>query len=275
MKAISKVVAVLAVGALALGMFGCSSGSNASADSETTYTSEDINAQEITINKSGYSVVPSTTIDAEGNQVPISEINFAFTVNNPNTGYVAQNIPFNVNGYNTNGEVVFSGGATCMYLYPGIETAISGTTSLSAVEGMDQNVTEFTVEPLTSNIEWLKTGLSDADIQNMFTVENETLENADGGLSLSATVTGDLADQNKIFKVADLEDTLEAHAIVILYDANGNIVYGSESTNILIDQTTLDNAKDENGNPLISNLSISMPNAPEYSDYQLFVMPSL
>lgn len=276
MKAISKVVAVLAVSALAFGMFGCSGGSDAAPDETKTYTSEEINASDIFVQKSGYSEVQQSSVDADGNEVQVPAIDFAFIVKNNNTGYVAQNVPFNVNGYNANGEIVFSGGATCMYIYPGIDTAVSGSTTISAAEGMDTAITEFTVEPLMSTVEWLKTGLSDSEIASMFTVDNATAERTDTGLSVNATVTGDLAKADKIYKVADLEGTLEGHCVAIFTDAEGNIVFGSDSTNVLIDQTMLDNAKNagEDAAPL-NNVSITIQDAPDYTDFQLYVMPGL
>ena len=280
MKAISKVVAVLAVSALAFGMFGCSSNSgsvNTNADEAQTYTSEEIGASDITVEKSGYSSVEQTTIDADGNEVPVPAIDFAFIVKNNNTGYVAQNVPFNVNGYNANGEIVFSGGATCMYVYPGIDTAVSGTTTIAPAEGIDTNITEFTVEPLMSTVEWLKTGLSDAEIAGMFTVDNATAERTKTGLNINATVTGDIADGDKIFKVADLENTLEGHCVAIFTDESGNILFGSDSTNVLIDQTTIDSVQAAGGEEAapLNNVSITIQNAPEYADFQLYVMPGL
>lgn len=280
MKAISKVVAVLAVSALAFGMFGCSSNSgsvNTNADEAQTYTSEEIGASDITVEKSGYSSVEQTTIDADGNEVPVPAIDFAFIVKNNNTGYVAQNVPFNVNGYNANGEIVFSGGATCMYVYPGIDTAVSGTTTIAPAEGIDTNITEFTVEPLMSTVEWLKTGLSDAEIAGMFTVDNAPAERTETGLNINATVTGDIADGDKIFKVADLENTLEGHCVAIFTDESGNILFGSDSTNVLIDQTTIDSVQAAGGEEAapLNNVSITIQNAPEYADFQLYVMPGL
>lgn len=278
MKAISKVVAAVAVSALAFGMFGCSSNDAATttnAAEAVTHTSEEINAQDIAVQKSGYSWTTTQSVDADGNTVDTPSIDFAFTVRNPNAGYVAQNVPFNVNGYNAAGEIVFSGGATCMYIYPGIETAVSGTTSVSQQEGMDTTVTQFTVEPLLSTVEWLDTKLTDQQIADMFTVDNATAERTDNVLNVTASVTGDPADGDKIYKVADLEGTLEGHCIAIFYDADGNILFGSDSTNVLIDQTTVDNANTEGDATPINNVSISITNAPEYSDFELFVMPGL
>lgn len=280
MKAISKIVAVLAVSALAFGMFGCSSESSSSttnADEAQTYSSQDINASDISIEKSGYVQTTQTSVDADGNEISVPAVDFAFVVKNNNAGYVAENVPFNVNGYNASGEVVFSGGASCMYIYPGIETAVSGNTALNVVEGMDTTVTEFTVEPLMSTVEWLKTGLTDSEIANMFTVQDATAERTDTGVNVTASVTGDLADSEKIFKVVDFENTLEGHCIAIFTDEAGNILFGSDSTNVLIDQTTLDNAQSAQGADAapLNNVTISIPNAPEYADFQLYVMPSL
>ena len=280
MKAISKVVAVLAVSALAFGMFGCSSSSEpttTNADEAKKYTSEEIKASDITVEKSGYSEVTQTTIDADGNEVPVPAINFAFIVKNSNAGYVAENVPFNVNGYNANGEIVFSGGANCMYIYPGIDTAVSGTTTIAPAEGIDTTIAEFTVEPLMSTVEWLKTGLSDSEIASMFTVENATAERVDADLNISATVTGDLADGDKIYKIVDLENTLEGHCIAIFTDAEGNIIFGSDSTNVLIDQATLDSIQSTEGDDAapMNNVSMMVQNAPEYADFQIYVMPGL
>lgn len=277
MKAISKVIAVLAVSALAFGMFGCSGSSDSTttnADEAQTYSSDEINASDITVEKSGYSMTEQTTIDAEGNEVPVPAINYAFLVQNNNAGYVAQNVPFNVYGYNANGDTVFSGGATCMYIYPGIQTAVSGTTTYTPVEGIDTNIVEFTVEPLMSTVDWLKTGLSDSEIANMFTVQNASADRTETGVTINASVTGDIADADKIYKVADLENTLEGHCVAVFTDADGNIIFGSDSTNILIDQTTLDNAQENDGVSL-NNVSVTVPNAPEYADFQLYVMPGL
>lgn len=280
MKAITKIVAVATVCALAFGMVGCAGGSKSkqtttNADEAVTHTSEDIKAQDITVVASGYTQSTSETIDADGNTVENPIIEFAFTAKNPNSGYVAQNVPFNVNGYNSNGDVVFSGGATCMYIYPGIETAVSGTTAITASEGVDTKVTAFTVEPLMATVDWLDTSLSDTEIADMFTVNDVTAERNDGTVNISATVLGDLADADKIYKIANLENTLEGHCVVIFYNAEGDIVFGSDSTNVLIDQNTLDNAKANGDSAPISNVSISIPNAPEYSTYNMFVMPSL
>lgn len=280
MKAISKVVAATAACALALGMFGCSSGTTTTTDASeaTTYTSEDISAEDIAVQSSGYSLTTTETVDAEGNTVATPAVDYAFIVRNPNSGYVAQNVPFNVNGYNAAGEVVFSGGATCMYIYPGIDTAVSGTTTISAAEGVDTNITQFTVEPLLSTVEWLDTNLSDQQIADMFTVSGVSAERVESTLNVTASVTGDISYAEKIYKVADLEDTLEGHCVAIFYDAEGNILFGSDSTNVLIDQTTLDNAETTGEGEdavQLNNVSVSISNAPEYADVELFVMPSL
>lgn len=277
MKAISKIIAVLAVGALAFGMFGCSGGSGSTttnADEAQTYTSEDINASDIAIEKSGYSLIEQTTIDADGNEVPVPAINYAFIVNNNNAGYVAQNVPFNINGFNAKGETVFSGGATAMYVYPGIDTALSGSTTYTPVEGIDNNIVEFTVEPLMSTVDWLKTSLTDSEIQNMFTVENVSADRTDDGVNINASITGDVADGDKIFKVADLEGTLEGHCVAIFTNEAGDIIYGSDSANVLIDQDMLDNIQGEDGAQL-NNVSIMVPKVPDYADFQLYVMPGL
>lgn len=281
MKAISKIASAAAACALALGMFGCSGGAATTTTTDsseaTTHTSEEINAEDITVQSSGYSLTVTDTVDAEGNTVEAPSVDYAFIVRNPNDGYVAQNVPFNVNGYNAAGEIVFSGGATCMYIYPGVDTAVSGSTIISVAEGMDANIAQFTVEPLLSAVEWLDTNLSDQQIADMFTVGEASAERVDDMLDVRASVTGDISYADKIYKIVDLENTLEGHCVVIFYDAEGNILFGSDSTNVLIDETTLDNVADtddENGAAL-DNVFLSIENAPEYADFKVFVMPGL
>lgn len=274
MKAISKVVAVAAASMLALSMVGCGGEKvSTNPDEAKVYTAEEASAQDITVTKSGYSIVEAPTIDSEGNETTAPQVDFAFVVNNPNSGYVAQNVPFNITGYNSNGETVFSGGATCMYLYPGIDTAISGSTTISDVEDLDTTIETFSVEPILSTVEYLKTGLTNDQIANMFDVNNLNVTETEGVINISASVTGDLADGDKIFKVADLEGTLEGHAVVIFFDGEGNIIYGSDSTNILIDQTTLDMQKD--AETQLDNVSLSLTGMPAYGSYQMYVMPGL
>ena len=229
---------------------------------------------------SGANAANSSSVDTSSQtsqDYTLRTANDSTTVITTATVPLTQTVPFNVNGYNANGEIVFSGGATCMYIYPGIDTAVSGTTTISPAEGVDTTIAEFTVEPLMSTVEWLKTGLSDADIAGMFTVENATAERTETGLNVSATVTGDLADGDKIYKVADLENTLEGHCIAIFTDADGNILFGSDSTNVLIDQTTLDSIKSTQGDDAapLNNVSITISDAPEYADFQIYVMPGL
>lgn len=278
MKAISKVVAVLAVSALAFGMFGCSNDSSSSTtnpDEAQTYTSEDIKATDISVEKSGFSIVEDTSVDADGNEITVPAADYAFVVQNNNAGYVAQNVPFNVNGYNANGEVVFSGGASCMFIYPGIQTAVSGNTAITAEEGVDTNVVELTVEPLMSTVEWLKTGLTDSEIANMFTVENATAERTESGLQITASITGNMSDVDKVYKIANLETpTLEGHWIAIFTDANGNILFGSDSSPVMIDQAMMDSAQGEDGVEL-NNASATITNAPDYAEFEIYVMPSL
>lgn len=287
MKKAGKVLAAFTAAALAfgvVGMAGCSS-SDTKADDSTVYEADSINAQDITVTNSGYSVHDVEGLDADGNSVMNVEANYAFLVENPNTGYVAQNVPFSINAYNAAGETVFSAGNSVMYLYPGITTAVSGTTTFQPTDEIDQTVTTFEVVPVLTGIEYLKTGLSNGEIADMFKVNNpEVTENPEGdavgsdqvSYTVSASISGDLADGTKIFKVADLENTLEGHAVAVFTDAEGNIVYGTDPSNILIDETTADMLKQttEDGSPM-SNFSVSLSWLPEYQNFQIYVMPGL
>lgn len=278
MKALKKVVATAAVCALAFGVVGCGGGdkpATTNADEAATHTSEEIKAQDITVEQSGYSLTTTEGIGPDGKTTKTPAVDYAFIVKNPNTGYVAQNVPFNVNGYNAAGEVVFSGGASCMYIYPGIETAISGTANISAAEGLDTKITQFTVEPLLSTVEWLETKLTPDQLNGMFKTSDVQTTDVDGTLNLTASVTGDISYADKIYRIVDLENTLEGHAVAVFYNDAGDIVFGSDSTNVLIDQTTMDNAKNAGEGAPINNVTVTVQNPPAYKEVKLFVMPSL
>lgn len=280
-----KIAATLAAGALAFGMFGmlgCSGTSGASdvsLDDAQRYSAEEAGASALVVEKSGFSVVNQTVTNDEGAEVVVPAINYAFLVKNDNAGYVAENVPFMVTGLNAAGDSIFSDVANCMFVYPGIDTAVSGTAAIPEDAGVDQMIETLSVEPLTDNVEWLKTGLSNAQIAKLFTIDNATAERVESDVVVNAAVTGDVADAGKVFRIVETEGTLEGHCVAVFTDAEGNILFGSEPTNVLIDQETLDSMRPAEGADaeaaLAGNVSVVVENAPDYADFRLYVMPSL
>ena len=280
MKAITRLVAVFAASALALGMFGCAASEPEPVETNPSeaqhYTSEEIGASDIAVEKSGFSIADQASKDEEGNELSVPVVNFAFIAKNSNTGYVAENVPFSVTGLTADGGVAFNGAANCSFVYPGIDTAVSGTAELPADVGTDVAIDSISVEPLTANVEWMKTNLSDKEIADMFAVDNAKAERVGSDVIVEAAITGDIADADKVFRIVEIEGTLEGHCVAIFTDAEGNILFGSESTNVLIDQETLDSLKAGDGEDgIMSNMSMMVQNAPDYADFHIYMMPSI
>ena len=280
MKAITKMIAVFVTGVLAVGMFGCTASEPEPVETNPSeaqhYTSEEIGASDIAVEKSGFSIVKQASKDEEGSELSVPVVNFAFIAKNNNTGYVAENVPFSVTGLTADGGIAFNGAASCTFIYPGIDTAVSGTAELPADVSADVAIDSISVEPLTANVEWMKTNLTSTQIADMFTVDNARAERIGNDVIVEAAVTGDIADADKVFRIVEIEGTLEGHCVAIFTDAEGNILFGSESTNVLIDQETLDSLKAENGEDgIMSNVSMMVQNAPDYADFHIYMMPSI
>lgn len=271
-KKISAVMAAFVV-VFALGMAaGCS---NSSQEAEQPSAEE---PWTVDVLESGATVKLDPEVAADGTTQNVPEAHFAFTVSNPHDGFYAQNVGFDVMGYDDNDVAVFSGSAEAAYVYPGITNAITGHAMIDVPEGIEVKVSSVKVTPNMVNVQWVDTGLSNEQISNMFAIENEST-NVDGGIfTLSATATGDLADANKVPKIGNVEGVLEGHCVVLLYDEDGKILMGSEDSSVLVDQQVIDKADEKRKNEDMAapiNLSASISNPPAYKEYKLFVMPGL
>lgn len=284
MRLSKKIMTMLTAGAFALGMLGLLGCSGESASDAST--EEESQAEVIEVTGSGATEIWEVELDNAGDDIEVPVSHYAFTVvNHDEEGRVAQNVLFNVTGFDDTGAMVFQDGCTAGYVYPGMTTALSGDTISYSPEGTHTTITQVVVEPIMNEVQWLDTDMKNSQIADLFTVVNDGSNKVDDVLTFAGTITGNLADKDKIFDTTSLdEDVLEAHAVVILYDENDNIVMGTESTSVLIDQDFLDKVKafeesgeswtDPDANAPI-NLLASVSNAPDYRRYQLYVMPGL
>lgn len=245
---------------------------NMNLDEAKRYTLEEIHGVQIEVVDSGYTVEPLNISEDENPDAASVTVDYAFVVENHNSGYAAQYIPFTVNGYGENGIVLFTGGANVQYVYPGIQTAVSGSTTMPLLNRQVPEIVDFEVEPVANTIDWMAIGMTDDEVKSLFTIVDESAEKTDAGVTVKATITGNIEDGEKLFSTTILENTLEGHAVTIFYDAEGKIVYGSGSKNVIIDEASQIMADLEGSN---DSYNITLGNVPEYSSFKVFVMPGL
>ncbi|MCI9129905.1 MAG: hypothetical protein HFJ65_06325 [Eggerthellaceae bacterium] len=227
MKLSRKLVAAISAGVLAFAMFGmagCSSeGSDGVAQEKTT---EEINAQDIQVTGSGFTVLPDNTV------------NYAFTVENPNEGYVANSVTFTIEGYDENDVMLVGGGETLQEVYPGVTTAAAGTAYLS-----DETATiaRFEVKPLMQNVLWTKTTETTDDLMSQFEITNTEVTEAADGMTITGTISTDLGEESSSSdsSTSYLDNRTDAHVVAIFRDADGNIVGGGSAAGIMLDSSMI------------------------------------
>lgn len=274
-----------------LTMAGCSSGEDEQLPPETEFF-------QIEVVETGGTIVPADSVAPEENPFSSSMGSYAFVVANNNEGWVAQNVTFNIMGFDENGMLLFSGGSVADNIYPGIPTVITGTADMDSAEAAEGPVATVSVAPIMANVQWVESELTDQELQSLFTVENDTANDEDSMLSVSATVTGDLSAAGKIINDTSISSAadanaasgtnvdsnlLRAHGVLLLRDADGNILMGSESTSVLIDQEFLDKVQEFDEEeaesttvpPIPVNFIATISSAPAYSNYEICIMPGL
>lgn len=288
MKIASKLVAGVAACALAFGLVGCG-GNDGATEEEKEYTSQEISAQDVEITEQGYSMAADGTV------------NYAFMINNPNDGYVAQNLTFTIEGYSEDDMMLVGGGETVAEVYPGVATAVAG---ISYASNPDSSIARFEITPLMETVTWEKTDLTAEEIEDMFSVGSTTEERAsDDSLVVSASVTTDLnrdgEEASSSAAAASPTDLIEAHAVCILRDASGNIVGGGYSSGFLMDQSMVPNAApiaeadgetastegetstttepgtDTAGSLATTTVTITIAAAPSYATCEMYVFPGM
>lgn len=219
MKLSRKIIAALSAGALAfamMGMVGCSAEEE---QTDTELTTADINAQEIEVTQTGFEVLDENVC-------------YAFTVNNPNEGYVANGVTFTIEGYNDEGTMVMGGGETMQMIYPGIETACAGTSYLAPETG---TITRFEVRPLMDNVIWTKTDMTAEEIESKYEITNVEVGTSEGTTVVSGTISADLGVDSNSDADALANAREDVHLVVLFKDADGKLLCGGSSMGIMLD----------------------------------------
>ncbi len=245
MKLSKKLVAMLSAGVMAfslVGLAGCASSESASSTVEST--TEEINAQDLEVTGSGFTVLPDNTVS------------YAFTVENPNEGYIANSATFTIEGYDANDVMVIGGGETIQEVYPGVTTAAAGTSYLADAT---VEIARFEVKPLMENILWTKTTETPEELNSMFQLSDQQVKENDGSMVITGSISADLGEPEEGADSA-LDRREDAHVVAILRDADGNIICGGSAMGIMLDPSmtpvstagtgVVPGSVDEEGNPI-------------------------
>lgn len=279
MVPLKKLASIVSAALLALclgGLLGCSKEASESTPADQAPTLE--------VTQAGATVQLENAIaEAEGD-FDKATAQFVFEVANNNAGKIAQNIVFDVTGFNENGLTIFTGEVVVETVYPYVPTVVTGTAQMDAVQATEGPVASVKVDPILTNVEWTDSALSESQLQNLFTIENQVANGTDDILTVTATVTGDLSDAAKLVNTTSIDtDVLAAHCVTVLFDDDGNMMMGSESSSVLIDQDFLDRvnsyneekASGERDVSVPTNLISSISSPPDFGSYKVYVMPSL
>lgn len=242
MKFTSKIAATIAAGALAFGMLGVV-GCSSQEDTPTELTTASINAQDIEVTGVGFTVLDDDTV------------NYAFTVNNPNEGYIAEGVTFTIEGYDADGSMLVGGGETIQTIYPGVQTAAAGTAFLP--EGGNALAT-LEISPLMEHVNWTKTTETPEEVENQFTTSDVNVENIDGTEQVTGKLSIDFGnDSSSSDSAASMLDMRATARVVVLFkNEAGEIIGGGSSNSIMLDASmiaTMNAATpelDDQGNPI-------------------------
>lgn len=242
MKFTSKIAATIAAGALAFGMLGVV-GCSSQEDTPTELTTASINAQDIEVTGVGFTVLDDDTV------------NYAFTVNNPNEGYIAEGVTFTIEGYDADGSMLVGGGETIQTIYPGVQTAAAGTAFLP--EGGNALAT-LEISPLMEHVNWTKTTETPEEVENQFTTSDVNVENVDGTEQVTGKLSIDFGnDSSSSDSAASMLDMRATARVVVLFkNEAGEIIGGGSSNSIMLDASmiaTMNAATpelDDQGNPI-------------------------
>lgn len=242
MKFTSKIAATVAAGALAFGMLGVV-GCSSQDETPTELTTASINAQDIEVTGVGFTVLDDSTV------------NYAFTVNNPNEGYIAEGVTFTIEGYDADGTMLVGGGETIQTIYPGVQTAAAGTAFLPSA---GSPLTTLEISPLMEHVNWTKTTETPEEVQGEFTTSDVTVGDVDGVQQVSGKISVDFGnDSSAAESAASMLDMRTTARIVVLFkNEAGEIIGGGSSNSIMLDasMTTMYGAAtpelDEAGNPI-------------------------
>ena len=270
-----SIVGFVAATALCFSMVGCASETQDEIE-ETQVETVSIDAKAIEIDEAGYSV------GADG------EVSYAFTMTNPNDGYIADRITFSISGYDADGAMVLGAAESVERMFPGIEYAMAGTAFLADNAVIDR----IEVTPSMDLVGWIETDISAADAAEMFSV----VDTRSGRLSDDTVVASGRVVADNIDDIAAAEgvsaDAISAKVCAVLVDTDGNLIGGGlaeglvfdeeegivhESENMGSDASTAEQAAEKSAEGEVlkaASFSISITGAPGFKECRFYVMPA-
>lgn len=242
MKFTNKIAATIAAGVLAFGMLGVV-GCSSQEETPTELTTASINAQDIEVTGVGFTVLDDGTV------------NYAFTVNNPNEGYIAEGVTFTIEGYDADGSMLVGGGETIQTIYPGVQTAAAGT---AYIPNGGNALATFEVSPLMEHVNWTKTTETPEEVESQFTTSDVQVENIDGTEQITGKISIDFGnDSSSSDSAASMLDMRATARVVVLFkNEAGEIIGGGSSNSIMLDASMIAMSGaatpqlDEEGNPI-------------------------
>ncbi len=274
---IAKMALVFIATALSLALLGCSgetTGTNAAAEKEVS--TESIDAEAIIVKQQGFNV------DSEGN------VSYAFIVNNPNNGYIARSVVFSLQGFDDKGNMVLGSSESIEALYPGVDTALVGSTYISGTGGLSR----LDITPSMELMQWSPTEFTADQIDGMFSMVNtRNSRDVNGDVAVSGgVVANDLAQIAACEGVP--EDQVSATLTIVLVGADGNMIGGttvkdlnfSGDVGVVHETESMGNSAQSKAEAIeesaegevlkCAEFSVAIPNIPGYRECLFFALPS-
>lgn len=265
----AKLSSLIVSVALASMLIGCASSSESGQGEERYKDSEAIDATEISIEDSGFD------ISSDG------EVTYAFTTVNPNNGYIANNVVFNITAYDSNNEIIMGDAKSIDKMYAGLEYGLGGTSYIID----STSIARMVISPSMELISWESTEVDPNEISSMYSLVNErSVRLEDGSIQASGQVATD--DIDALAKLEGVSTTdASVDVCVILLNSNGQFVAGGNITDVTFNSSDeavhVEEAanSDDSDSGKIENLKlgdfkINVPLSPGYKECKFFVTPS-
>lgn len=242
MKIFSKIVAIAVSAAMAACAFGCGSSDTGAQSSNPGFEPQDIE-----INDPGYSITD------EG------KLRYAFVAVNPNEGYIAEDVVFTVEAYDSNGSMIAGGGDTISALYPGTETAGAGEAELFSRDTETPKVASLSIVAMMDSVTWTETTITASDIEKSINIVKPRMgEDDNGDLVVWATIELDQEEDVRL----DTTQPVELRAVALLFNDEGSAICGTDAVTFSL----------EPEGPY--DFTASVPNPPSYAESTLYVTPA-
>lgn len=275
LKSIAGIFAATLLCISIVGVAGCASDAQTQNDAHEVETVS-IDATPLQINEVGFST------GADG------AVNYAFTMTNPNDGYIADRITLSISGYDANGAMVLGAAENVDRMFPGIEYAIAGTTYLADATDIER----LEVVPSMDQVGWIQTDIETSTLENLFSV----VDPRSGRLSDDTVMASGRVVANDADALASLEgvlqDAISAKVCAVLVATNGDLLAGGmvdglefneeesgvhQTEDIGSDAESTERATQESSDGEIlkaATFSIAIEGAPGYKECRFFVMPA-